>query len=164
MHRLDGNNLPNNLKEPQKAEAATLPKVLITDNALNWLQTIGEGWATALKSLMRNDLDQWRKTVTELLGEFQVKGANTVYAFQICNATQVYLMRSAGEDLRVKGHRQPVLWLSPLGGWTKLDDVPVDVKVKQHKQVLAADTTHPGGLDPETTAMANSDIIRWSYC
>ena len=42
-----------------------------------------------------------------------------------------------------------MLWLSPLGGWTKSDDVPLDVRVKQHEAVLDA-----GMLDPETTVMA----------
>lgn len=34
---------------------------------------------------------------------------------------------------RVQGYKNPVLWLSPLGGWTKADDVPLDVRVKQHE-------------------------------
>merc|ERR1719197_1482380 len=63
-------------------------------------------------------------------------------------------MKSAGEDLKAKGYEKPILWLSPLGGWTKSDDVPLDVRVKQHEQVLEAGLTHPGGLDPETTVMA----------
>lgn len=46
-----------NLKQTQlnakKAEAATLPRVLLTDIDLNWLQTIGEGWAAPLKGFMR---------------------------------------------------------------------------------------------------------------
>ena len=29
-----------------------------------------------------------------------------------------------------------MLWLSPLGGWTKSDDVPLDVRVKQHAAIL----------------------------
>lgn len=37
----------------KKAEAATLPRVLLTDIDLNWLQTIGEGWAAPLKGFMR---------------------------------------------------------------------------------------------------------------
>jgi 3'-phosphoadenosine 5'-phosphosulfate synthase len=41
------------------------------------------------------------------------------------------------------------IWLSPLGGWTKSDDVPLDVRVKQHEAVLAE-----GMLDPKTTVMA----------
>jgi 3'-phosphoadenosine 5'-phosphosulfate synthase len=39
-------------------------------------------------------------------------------------------------------------------GWTKADDVPLDVRVKQHEEVLNAGLTHPGGLDPATTVTA----------
>jgi len=84
-------------------------------------------------------LDQWRKTSKELMEEFQEKGADTVYAFQTRNPTHAghaYLMRTAGEDLKSQGYKNPILWLSPLGGWTKHDDVPLDVRVKQHEQVL----------------------------
>jgi 3'-phosphoadenosine 5'-phosphosulfate synthase len=99
----------------------------------------------------------WRKTARELMAEFQQKGADTVYAFQTRNPTHsghAYLMRSAGEDLKKKGFKKPVLWLSPLGGWTKSDDVPLDVRVNQHEEVLKAGTSHPGGLDPNSTVMA----------
>ena len=286
-------HVPDYLKTERRKEAATLPKVLITDIDLNWLQTIGEGWAAPLTGFMRegalletlhfnsllvdpfnltnnvnritsktnydtppeyqppnrvsmsipitlsctsftknnielsgkdavalvtqmgqtvailrnpeiyinrkeeiitrmfgvidpghpyikniqtggdyliggeielldriryNDgLDKWRKTVTELLNEFQQKGADTVYAFQTRNPTHAghaYLMRSAGEDLKEKGYKKPVLWLSPLGGWTKDDDVPLDVRVTQHEEVLKAGLSHPGGLDPDSTVMA----------
>lgn len=286
-------HVPDELKEERKREAETLVKVLLTDIDLNWLQTIGEGWASPLKGFMRegalvqtlhfnsmlvdpfnltgnkgmherqtdfsnfqehapptrvsmsvpitlaitdftkrniemagasavalvtrsgqtvailrdpeiydnrkeeiitrmygamdvghpyiknilsggdyllggeielldriryNDgLDQWRKTAKELTEEFRAKGADTVYAFQTRNPTHAghaYLMRSAGEDLKAKGYRNPVLWLSPLGGWTKEDDVPLNVRIRQHEEVLKAGTTHPGGLNPDTTVMA----------
>lgn len=286
-------HVPDALKTERKAEAETLPKVLITDIDLNWLQTIGEGWAAPLTGFMRqgalletlhfnsilvdpfnltgnvnrltsptnfdaqpefqprnrvsmsipitlsctsftkdsieksdktavalvtqmgqtvailrdpeiyanrkeeivtrmfgaidpghpyianiykggdfliggevelldriryNDgLDVWRKTAKELMTEFQQKGADTVYAFQTRNPTHAghaFLMRSAGEDLKKKGYQKPVLWLSPLGGWTKDDDVPLDVRVNQHEEVLKAGTSHPGGLDPDSTVMA----------
>jgi len=111
-----------------------------------------------LDRIKYNDgLDQWRKTTTELIDEFASKGADTVYAFQTRNPTHAghaYLMRSAGEDLKSKGYKKPVLWLSPLGGWTKEDDVPLDVRVHQHEEVLRAGTSHPGGLDPDATVMA----------
>ena len=111
-----------------------------------------------LDRIRYNDgLDKWRKTATELMQEFQDKGADTVYAFQTRNPTHAghaYLMKSAGQDLRDKGYKNPILWLSPLGGWTKSDDVPLDVRVKQHEQVLDAGISHPGGLDPATTVMA----------
>ena len=100
------------------------------------------GEVELLDRIRYNDgLDQWRKTVTELLDEFKEKGADTVYAFQTRNPTHAghaYLMKTAGEDLRKKGYEKPVLWLSPLGGWTKPDDVPLDVRVKQHEEVLNA--------------------------
>ena len=270
-------HVPEHLKEERRIEAETLPKVLITDIDLNWLQVIGEGWASPLKGFMRegtlletlhfnsilvdpfnvtgnanrhemktdfanfkehqapqrvsmsvpitlsctsytkdaveksakrdvalvtqmgetvailrdpeiygnrkeeivtrmfgaidmdhpyinhiysggdyliggeielldriryNDgLDKWRKTANELMDEFQEKKADTVYAFQTRNPTHAghaYLMRSAGEDLKKQGYENPVLWLSPLGGWTKSDDVPLDVRVKQHEEVLEA--------------------------
>ena len=41
-----------------------------------------------------------------------------------------------------------MLWLSPLGGWTKSDDVPLDVRVKQHQAIL-----DEGMLDPSWTVM-----------
>lgn len=116
------------------------------------------GEVELLDRIRYNDgLDQWRKTALELLQEFEEKGADTVYAFQTRNPTHAghaYLMRSAGEDLKAKGYKNPVLWLSPLGGWTKEDDVPLDVRIHQHEEVLNSGTTHPGGLDPATTVMA----------
>lgn len=286
-------HVPREQREAKMAEAETLPKVLITDLDLNWLQVIGEGWASPLKGFMRegtllevlhfnsilvdpfnltdnadkhtsqtnfetfkpfrppdrvsmpipitlsctsytkdaiessphgavalttqmgqivailrnpevypnrkeeiatrmfgvidpghpyireiykggdyliggevelldriryNDgLDEWRKTATELMDEFKTKGADTVYAFQTRNPTHAghaYLMKSAGENLQKQGYKKPVLWLSPLGGWTKEDDVPLDVRVKQHAEVLNAGVNHPGGLDPDRTVMA----------
>eukprot|EP00980_Cylindrotheca_fusiformis_P031412 scaffold26330_cov127-Cylindrotheca_fusiformis.AAC.1 len=111
-----------------------------------------------LERIRYNDgLDEWRKTVKELLDEFEEKGADTVYAFQTRNPTHAghaYLMKSAGEDLKKQGYKKPILWLSPLGGWTKSDDVPLDVRVRQHEKVLDAGTGHPGGLDPDSTVMA----------
>jgi 3'-phosphoadenosine 5'-phosphosulfate synthase len=100
------------------------------------------GEVELLDRIRYNDgLDQWRKTTTELYREFREKGADTVYAFQTRNPTHsghAYLMRSAGEDLKKQGFEKPVLWLSPLGGWTKDDDVPLDVRVIQHEEVLKA--------------------------
>ena len=98
------------------------------------------GEVELLDRIRYNDgLDQWRKTTRELMDEFKEKGADTVYAFQTRNPTHAghaYLMRSAGENLKKEGYKNPVLWLSPLGGWTKEDDVPLDVRVKQHEEVL----------------------------
>ena len=99
------------------------------------------GEVELLDRIRYNDgLDKWRKTSKEIMNEFKEKGADTVYAFQTRNPTHAghaYLMRSAGENLKKEGgYKNPVLWLSPLGGWTKEDDVPLDVRVKQHEEVL----------------------------
>ncbi|EWM28233.1 aps kinase atp sulfurlyase pyrophosphatase fusion protein [Nannochloropsis gaditana] len=97
-------------------------------------------------------LDQYRLTAKELVEEFVRRGADAVFAFQTRNPTHAghaYLMKTAREKLIAKGFKNPILWLSPLGGWTKEDDVPLDVRVKQHVAVL-----NEGMLDPNTTVMA----------
>lgn len=45
-----------------------------------------------------------------------------------------------------------MLWLSPLGGWSKASDVPLDVRLKQHDAVLKAGV-EGGGLDPANTVL-----------
>lgn len=40
------------------------------------------------------------------------------------------------KSLKQKGFKSPALWLNPLGGWTKDDDVPLDVRMKQHHAVI----------------------------
>ena len=37
----------------KRAEAETLPKILLTDMDMNWMQVIGEGWAAPLTGFMR---------------------------------------------------------------------------------------------------------------
>jgi 3'-phosphoadenosine 5'-phosphosulfate synthase len=46
-------HVPSTLKAERTAEAALLPRVLLTDIDLNWLQTVGEGWASPLRGFMR---------------------------------------------------------------------------------------------------------------
>jgi len=119
-------------------------------NGGNWL--IG-GEVELLERIRYNDgLDKWRLTAKEVMEQFRIKNADAVFAFQTRNPTHAghaYLMRTAREQLIARGYKNPILWLSPLGGWTKEDDVPLDVRVKQHEAVLAE-----GMLDPETTVMA----------
>jgi len=51
------------------------------------------------------------------------------------HAGHAFLMKDSRQKLMDRGYRKPVLWLSPLGGWTKPSDVPLDVRVKQHHEV-----------------------------
>jgi len=116
----------------------------------DWL--IG-GEIELLERVKYNDgLDQYRLTAPEVMKEFEKKGADAVYAFQTRNPTHAghaYLMKTAGEMLKRKGFKRPILWLSPLGGWTKFDDVPLDVRVKQHHAII-----EDRMLEPDSTVMA----------
>ena len=116
----------------------------------DWL--IG-GEIELLERVKYNDgLDQYRLTAPEVMKEFEKKGADAVYAFQTRNPTHAghaYLMKTAGEMLKRKGFKRPILWLSPLGGWTKFDDVPLDVRVKQHHAIIEDKM-----LEPDSTVMA----------
>jgi 3'-phosphoadenosine 5'-phosphosulfate synthase len=98
-------------------------------------------------------LDKWRLSPKQLYSEFEKRNADVVYAFQTRNPTHAghaYLMKTGLERLKKdKGYKKPLLWLSPLGGWTKDDDVPLDVRVKQHQAII-----DDGMLDAETTVMA----------
>ena len=52
-------------------------------------------------------------------------------------------------QLESRGYKRPVLLLHPLGGWTKDDDVPLAVRMEQHKAVL-----EEGLLDKDSTVIA----------
>ncbi|DAZ93988.1 TPA: hypothetical protein N0F65_005499 [Lagenidium giganteum] len=106
-----------------------------------------------LKRVQYNDdLDQYRLTPTELRKKFDDMNADVVLAFQTRNPTHAghaYLMNTARQQLLDQGYKNPVLWLSPLGGWTKDDDVPLDVRVRQHEAIL-----RDGMLDKDSTVLA----------
>lgn len=97
-------------------------------------------------------LDDFRLTPNQLQEKFKSMEADAVYAFQLRNPVHnghALLMRDCEQQLRDKGHRKPVLLLHPLGGWTKDDDVPLDVRISQHKAILEEKV-----LDPESTILA----------
>ncbi|CEG44432.1 sulfate adenylyltransferase [Plasmopara halstedii] len=99
-----------------------------------------------------DNLDMYRLTPSELRSRFEEMGADVVLAFQTRNPTHAghaYLMNNALEQLISQGYKTPVLWLSPLGGWTKEDDVPLDVRVRQHEAIL-----RDGMLDKTSTVLA----------
>lgn len=126
------------------------PYIKYITNSGNWL--IG-GEIELLDRIRYNDgLDQFRLTARETQQEFIKRGADSVLAFQTRNpihAGHAYLMKTGRDILIKKGYKNPILWLSPLGGWTKEDDVPLDVRVKQHEAIL-----NEGMLDPKKTVMA----------
>lgn len=97
-------------------------------------------------------LDEYRLTPKELRKIFSKLGADAVFAFQLRNPVHnghALLMQDTRKHLTEKGYKKPVLLLHPLGGWTKDDDVPLAVRMKQHKAVLDS-----GVLDPKLTVLA----------
>lgn len=52
-------------------------------------------------------------------------------------------------NMLLKKYKKPMLLLHPLGGWTKDDDVPLDVRIAQHKAVIES-----GVLDSNWTVLS----------
>uniref|UniRef100_H2ZP78 Uncharacterized protein n=3 Tax=Ciona savignyi TaxID=51511 RepID=H2ZP78_CIOSA len=106
-----------------------------------------------LERITWNDgLDKYRLTPLELRAKFKEMKADAVFAFQLRNPVHnghALLMQDTRRSLIERGFKNPVLLLHPLGGWTKSDDVPLDVRMKQHAAVL-----EEGVLDPESTVVA----------
>lgn len=59
------------------------------------------------------------------------------------------LMSETRNKLLKQGYKKPLLLLHPLGGWTKDDDVPLDVRIRQHQAILEERI-----LDPKETILA----------
>ncbi|XP_078448327.1 ATP sulfurylase 2-like isoform X2 [Wolffia australiana] len=120
------------------------------ERAGEWL--IG-GDLELLEPIKYNDgLDQYRLTPAKLRAEFDRRGADAVFAFQLRNPVHnghALLMNDTRRRLLEQGFKNPLLLLHPLGGFTKPDDVPLDVRMEQHRKVL-----EEGVLDPETTIVA----------
>jgi len=71
--------------------------------------------------------------------KFEELGADAVFVFQLRNPVHnghALLMQDTAQKLKAKGYKKPVLWLSPLGGWTKDDDVPLDTRMAQHHAII----------------------------
>lgn len=95
-----------------------------------------------LRRVEWNDgLDEYRLTPNELREKFRRLEADAVFAFQLRNPIHnghALLMTDTKRQLIARGYKKPVLLLNPLGGWTKDDDVPLNVRMQQHQAVLEA--------------------------
>lgn len=119
-------------------------------SAGNWL--IG-GDLEVLERIKYNDgLDHYRLSPKELREEFERREADAVFAFQLRNPVHnghALLMTDTRTCLLEMGYKNPILLLHPLGGYIKADDVPLSVRMEQHKKVL-----EEGVLDPDKTVVA----------
>ncbi|KHN77327.1 Bifunctional 3'-phosphoadenosine 5'-phosphosulfate synthase [Toxocara canis] len=125
------------------------PTINMILNSGDWL--LG-GDITVLDRIRYNDgLDEYRLTPLELRAVFAEANCDAVFAFQLRNPVHnghALLMRDTRQRL-LKKYKNPMLLLHPLGGWVKNDDVPLDVRMEQHKAIL-----EEGVLDPKWTVLA----------
>lgn len=109
----------------------------VITSAGNWL--IG-GDLEVLKPIKYNDgLDNYRLSPKQLRQEFDKREADAVFAFQLRNPVHnghALLMNDTRRRLLEMGYKNPILLLHPLGGFTKADDVPLDVRMEQHSKVI----------------------------
>jgi len=93
-----------------------------------------------LKPIKYNDgLDHYRLSPKQLRKEFDRRQADAVFAFQLRNPVHnghALLMNDTRRRLLEMGYKNPILLLHPLGGFTKADDVPLDVRMEQHSKVV----------------------------
>lgn len=126
------------------------PYVKLIYDSGDWL---AGGELDVLSRIQWNDgLDHYRLTPKELRAKFHSLGADAVFVFQLRNPIHnghALLMQDTKRRLTERGYKKPVLLLHPLGGWTKDDDVPLPVRMEQHKAVM-----DEGVLDPSSTVLA----------
>lgn len=110
----------------------------VITSAGNWL--IG-GDLEVIEPIKYNDgLDHYRLSPCELRKEFDKRKADAVFAFQLRNPVHnghALLMNDTRRRLLDMGYQNPILLLHPLGGFTKADDVPLDVRMEQHSKVIS---------------------------
>ncbi|XP_045534165.1 bifunctional 3'-phosphoadenosine 5'-phosphosulfate synthase isoform X2 [Papilio machaon] len=126
------------------------PYIKMIEESGDWL--VGGNLEVFERILWHDGLDSYRLTPNELRRKFRQLGADAVFAFQLRNPIHnghALLMQDTHRQLIERGFKKPVLLLHPLGGWTKDDDVPLEVRILQHKAVLAERV-----LDPDSTVLA----------
>lgn len=105
-----------------------------------------------LKDIVYNDgLDEFRLTPRQLREEYKKRNADAVFVFQLRNPIHnghALLMTSCREELIKRGFKNPILLVHQIGGKVKGDDIPLDIRIKQNKRVLAE-----GVLDPKSTLL-----------
>ena len=129
---------------------ANHPVIEVINKTGNWL--VGGDIQVFEKITWDDGLDAYRLTPKEIQLRLKEMSADAVFAFQLRNPIHnghALLMQDTKQKLLDRGYKNPVLLLHPLGGWIKDDDVPLDIRIKQHQAVL-----EEGVLDPKSTLIA----------
>jgi len=127
------------------------------------------GRIRVLKRILYNDgMDHYRLSPAQLKARFAELGTDAVFAFQLRNPVHnghALLMQDTALKLKEKGHKRPVLWLSPLGGWTKDDDVPLKTRMDQHHAIIKngvfGDTPVVLAIFPSPMLYAGPREVQW---
>lgn len=126
------------------------PYIKMISESGDWL--VGGNLEVFERIRWNDGLDAYRLTPNELRRKFRELQADAVFAFQLRNPIHnghALLMQDTQRQLIERGYKKPILLLHPLGGWTKDDDVPLEVRINQHLAVLSE-----GVLDPKATVLA----------
>lgn len=95
---------------------------------------------TVIARILYNDgLDDYRLSPNAIKRLVKEKGADCIYGFQLRNplhSGHVMLLNSTRDQLVARGYSNPLLLLHPCGGWTKDDDVPLDIRMLQHQALI----------------------------
>ena len=128
------------------------------------------GELEVLNRITYNDgLDAYRLSPAELRAEFERRGADVVYAFQlrnpIHNGHALLMNETRRKNSKNRAIKKPMLLLHPLGGWTKADDVPLQVRMRQHDAVLEDGVLHPDttivSIFPSPMLYAGPTEVQW---
>ncbi|CAG9132776.1 unnamed protein product [Plutella xylostella] len=126
------------------------PYIKMIEESGDWL--VGGNLEVFERIRWGDGLDSYRLTPNELRKKFQEMNADAVFAFQLRNPIHnghALLMQDTQRQLLARGYKRPVLLLHPLGGWTKDDDVPLPIRIRQHLAVLNSQV-----LDARATVLA----------
>ncbi|XP_033329993.2 bifunctional 3'-phosphoadenosine 5'-phosphosulfate synthase 2 [Megalopta genalis] len=142
------------------------PHVKMIQNSGDWL--VG-GELEVFERIRWNDgLDDYRLTPNEIRRKCKEMGADVVFAFQLRNPVHnghALLMQDTRKYLvEERGFKKPVLLLHPLGGWTKEDDVPLPIRIKQHRCVLEEGVLHKDtilAIFPSPMLYAGPSEVQW---
>jgi len=142
------------------------PYIKMINEAGDWL--VGGKLSVVMDFKYEDGMDQYRLSPRQLQARFKELGADAVFAFQLRNPVHnghALLMQDTAEKLKAKGFKKPVLWLSPLGGWTKDDDVPLDTRMEQHHAIIKngvfGDTPVVLAIFPSPMLYAGPTEVQW---
>ncbi|EZA50411.1 Bifunctional 3'-phosphoadenosine 5'-phosphosulfate synthase, partial [Ooceraea biroi] len=142
------------------------PYVRMIRQSGDWL--VGGDLQVTERIRWNDGLDHYRLTPNEIRTKCREIGADAVFAFQlrnpIHNGHALLMQDTRRRLLEERGFKKPVLLLHPLGGWTKDDDVPLSIRIRQHQAVLEEGVVHKDtilAIFPSPMCYAGPTEVQW---